>query len=542
VRAGFLKNCGSRMKKLSDNVTTLLPQATSFLREHRYAEARRVCLKLLAKHPDLVDALRVLQVAEDGLGNTTRALQLLRRLRQLLPYDVEIAATLGAALEKAGQYTDAIEAFQQAAQIDPLTPSLGNLERLYAKINPAAGLEYFKALHLRCPSLIMPLVHLSLLHAAFGSLLEAKEYADKALSFDPCSWAVRYCLVHIYLIEKNYPVAISLCKEILAAPDLKQVNRTIMSEILADAEMIAQIPANLSSQLPPQTSVTSLRDAWEAENVEALKDQLGASLLQDSVVLFHVDSDGKHPFLSITVGNESTVDYRETLVSSCEAARLAHPDGSIVVLTDMVSNASYLPDWVRVLRVNTEASQMMYGRMRAYRALAMTRKLQGRALFLDTDVYLNRPFTPLFDGTFDIALTYRNDIYFWHMPINEGMILAADGQSNKLAQFFGESLVLYEWLAAQPAVPRRYGFDIKMWRGGQLSIGALVNWNVPPHAAADQEIRSVRYRFLPCSDFNCPAMDNDQQAFLEKKWAIHFKGNTAKAMMATYKKGELKRG
>jgi hypothetical protein len=183
-----------------------------------------------------------------------------------------------------------------------------------------------------------------------------------------------------------------------------------------------------------------------------------------------------------------------------------------------------------VIRLPIRAGQMMYSRMRSYRALLVSGALKGPALFLDTDVCLNRDFRPLFDGTFDVGLTYRVDPAFLHMPLNEGVIIAAETESDAAANFFGLCLDNYGRLASEAAVTARYPFDVRMWRGGQLALGAFVDWRVPPDRPISDTIAGIRCRFLPCDEFNFAVTQATTEADLVGKWAIHFKGGQKEKM------------
>jgi hypothetical protein len=109
------------------------------------------------------------------------------------------------------------------------------------------------------------------------------------------------------------------------------------------------------------------------------------------------------------------------------------------------------------------------------------------------------------------------------MPVNEGVILAAG--ANVAAKFFAATSGLYEFLWKAPSVKDRYDFDIRRWRGGQLSLGALVKWHTPPHAPDHQTIGGLKYKFLPCEEYNYTVNKGDSPDILRSKWALHFKGN-----------------
>jgi len=235
-----------------------------------------------------------------------------------------------------------------------------------------------------------------------------------------------------------------------------------------------------------------------------------------NVVFFHVDFAGKHPYTGST-----PIDYLAVLKSSVFAARKARRC-SVVVLTD---EATQIPvEGVHVIRLPANSNQMMYSRMRAYRAVS--KKLTGPTLFLDTDVHLMRDFSPIFAGEFDVGLTYRPD--YPPMPYNEGVILGKPGLGLDL--FWSQALNTYDVLADLPEVKSMYPVDMRMWRGGQLSLGAIFDWSRPESGSVDTVRNDVRYRLLPCEIYNYPVQLEDRRAVFKDKWALHYKG-AAKSLM-----------
>ena len=171
--------------------------------------------------------------------------------------------------------------------------------------------------------------------------------------------------------------------------------------------------------------------------------------------------------------------------------------------------------------------------MRAYRAAVMSGIMSGPALFLDTDISLRKDFVPVFDGSFDVGLAYRAMLTQTHMPLNEGVILADLRRPSSVASGFGQWLALYDWMATLSCPLQRYGFDIRKWRGGQLSLAAFADWRVPPYAPDVRDINGVRCRFFPCDTFNFAVKSASAEtlAAMSDKWAFHFKGAHAKETM-----------
>lgn len=235
------------------------------------------------------------------------------------------------------------------------------------------------------------------------------------------------------------------------------------------------------------------------------------------MVFFHVGGHN-HPFVRVGV------DYDIILRNSIDAARSQHADANIVLLTNSSTDVSAFADRAKVVRLHLDADLLMYSRMRSYRALAAAQKLSGPVMFLDTDVHLNRSFDGIFTNDFDIGLTYRNEVGQWHMPINEGVILSPSAEAPALRGFFDATLSLYETIASEPAPRQRYGFDIRRWRGGQLSLAKFINWSCPPLAPDLRAIGGVRVKFLPCAKYNYAVSTGETRTALREKWALHYKG------------------
>ncbi len=237
-----------------------------------------------------------------------------------------------------------------------------------------------------------------------------------------------------------------------------------------------------------------------------------------NAVFFHVTGKGKHPAVK-----SGAIDYLKVLEVAVLAAKKVRPDTSVVVLTNETTDIPIAG--VQVVRLPADPEHMMYSRMRAYRAVA--RKLEGLILFLDTDVCLNRDFTPMFKGEFYIGLTYRLDDSF--MPINEGLIMGRAGPG--LNRFFDQALHTYNCLAELPEVKAAFPLDPRMWRGGQLTLAAMMDWWRPDEGILDVSTREVRYRVLPCEKYNYPVKGSEPAETLANKWALHFKGGEAKRKM-----------
>jgi len=303
--------------------------------------------------------------------------------------------------------------------------------------------------------------------------------------------------------------------------------RLMMEKSLRSAPVNAE-----GGEVPPATGP---RDAWEEKAVGEVTRLITSDILGPAIVYFHVELGDRHPFLRGGDNNPKTkVDYLAALATSCRCARMTQPGVKIILVSDETTPLDGFNDADYVVRLPREPMHLMYARVRACRAVVLSHRLRGPVLFLDTDVCLNRDFTPLFDGSFDVALSYRSSIRFPLMPINEGLMLGDTRRPGALAHFFARYIDLYDWLAEQQQVKDRYGFDVRFWRGGQLALAAFAAWRVPPSVGETVERHGLRCRFLHCISFNHSVQPEEPLGALDDKWALHFKGLLPKAKMSEY--------
>ncbi len=289
------------------------------------------------------------------------------------------------------------------------------------------------------------------------------------------------------------------------------------------------VPPKLEALPPPGP-----RDTWDVQAIAEISRVIPQPLREMAAVLFHVDIGDKHPFLRGGDRDPAhSVDYLGSMSMACRCARLTQPGIKVILVTDMDTKIDGFTDADHVIRLPRNPLHLMYARIRACNALVLSGRLASPVIFLDTDLCLNRDFAPLFDGSFDVALTYRSSVRFPLMPINEGLMLGSQKRPHALAHFFKTCIDRYDWIAAQANVTARYGFDVRFWRGGQLALAAFAGWRVPPNVAADAEVNSLRCRFLNCESYNY-SVPAEKVPPLQHIWALHFKGLLPKALMAQH--------
>ncbi|MCC7484463.1 MAG: hypothetical protein IT529_05695 [Burkholderiales bacterium] len=179
------------------------------------------------------------------------------------------------------------------------------------------------------------------------------------------------------------------------------------------------------------------------------------------------------------------------------SARRAMPAARIVHLADEATPA--VGGVNETVRRPYDGAHLMDFRLAHFAALAPC-----EVLFLDTDVMIEKDFTPLFDWEFDVALTVREDMVIdpfgvdvaVDMPYNTGVMLAKPSGW----AFWREAA---RHCAGLPEEERR-------WWGDQHAVKAVAD--TAPLCVLD----------LPCALYNhSPHLATDD---LSGRFAIHYKG------------------
>ncbi len=368
-------------------------------------------------------------------------------------------------------------------------------------------------------------------------LLKAQEHAKRALAAQPDFKNAQRAMIVAHLgLGEIYEACIAGLKYSEMPPNdpnfpenLRDIRlRMGLDKTLRTPPGEGGLPSERPTPLPPARR----RDDWEDAAIAEMTRLIPAPLTGTTAVFFHVDVGENHPFLGGRAGPK--VDYLGTLEMACRCARVTQPGIKIILLSDTATHLQGFtgPDYV--VRLPRDPNHLMYARLRACQALAMSGRLAGPALFLDTDVCLNRDFAPLLGGTFEVGVTYRSALRFPLMPINEGLFMSTGVRPAALAEFLGRCLDFYDWLAQLAFVRERYGFDVRFWRGGQLSMNLFAGWRVPPMAPEDATLYGVRCRFFHCETHNYSVPADSSLEGLDKYWALHFKGLLPKALMNQY--------
>jgi hypothetical protein len=219
-------------------------------------------------------------------------------------------------------------------------------------------------------------------------------------------------------------------------------------------------------------------------------------------------------------------DYLDILRICIERIRRHCAGATVYLATGMGSRYSTLeaPDVVPV-ELPLAAGQPMYERATALLGYTSSAAFARDTAFLDSDAFVNRPLEAVFQLGFDVGLTYREGSRL--MPVNEGVIFLSARRPEAVRAFLARRLATYDGLLDDALVRSYYG-DVRRWRGGQLSLNAIVRHLMPCSPYRAWRVGGAAVRFLPCDTYNYAAGEGEAASGVERlddRYVVHFKGS-----------------
>jgi hypothetical protein len=292
-----------------------------------------------------------------------------------------------------------------------------------------------------------------------------------------------------------------------------------LSAELPVAEIIARAAALAADSLEPATEARVARHAATFERAA----RPGAGL---AVFVFHADLPAGERIDYVDARfTPGDFDYLDILRRCIGRARQHCPGATVYLATAAGSRyvALAAPDVV-VVELELEVSRPMYERAAALAGYARSAAFCRDTVFLDGDALVNRPLGEVFGLGFDLGLTYREGERL--MPVNEGVMFLAARNPAAVRHFLERRLATYDRVAADPFITGYYG-DMRRWRGGQLSLNALVSGLRPYSPYRVDAAAGVALRFLPCDTFNFAGGEGEAPDSIERlaeRYVVHFKG------------------
>jgi hypothetical protein len=216
------------------------------------------------------------------------------------------------------------------------------------------------------------------------------------------------------------------------------------------------------------------------------------------------------------------------------SVRRVVPDAEIHLLTH---EEAEVPDGIPATHIFRRAAgesikesfaHLMRAETQTWREYISSDALRGPTLLMDIDILVQRDPSGLFDGSFDIGLTYTNDATLH--PFNAGVLLIdPTKRKSPILNFFAmldETVVdlvpeYQEWYGDQIALMQAVGADdVSTWRG-----------------VVDLENDGIALRLFPAEEWNASlALDAGNTpifASMPEAGLVHFKGER-KGLMLRY--------
>ena len=243
-------------------------------------------------------------------------------------------------------------------------------------------------------------------------------------------------------------------------------------------------------------------------------------------VIYHVPFEAKADqaigSFDVPVIDHSKINHTKLVRQTIKAILSTHPQAEVVLCTDEAFGAQMRDLGVTLLYPEVERHRPMYYRAKTYNTLVQTKAIQRTAIFLDSDAIVLRPMAHLPEALgFDVAVTQRFAPNL--MPINEGVIIAR-ANTNTCTEFFAHYMGTYDLIKNDAVVQRVCGNDLMRWRGGQLSLNAMLTGGKMKTSMSSQ---NLCIKILDCNRFNYSVSkieDVDNLRRARRVYVAHVKG------------------
>lgn len=218
-------------------------------------------------------------------------------------------------------------------------------------------------------------------------------------------------------------------------------------------------------------------------------------------VIYHVPFEAKADqaigSFDVPVIDHSKINHVALVRQTIKAILRTHPQAEVVLCTDETFGAQMQDLGISLVYPEVERRRPMYYRAKTYNTLVQSGKLQGTVVFLDSDAIVLKPMDELPESIgFDVAVTQRFAPNL--MPINEGVIIAK-ASTQTCINFFAHYMGTYDLIKDDAIVQQVCGNDLMRWRGGQLSLNAMLDGG---KMKTQMSSRDNALKILDCSRFN----------------------------------------
>lgn len=247
-------------------------------------------------------------------------------------------------------------------------------------------------------------------------------------------------------------------------------------------------------------------------------------------VVFHADrnpsanaSDAKAIQGGTLTKYKNLDGYRRMMHMLFESIRRSNPGSECLILTDQKTQQLDGLGADRIIRFDVDVQSLMLARMEAQIDYLRHHVDADGAILLDSDMLVVEPLTPVFEGSFSVGVTHRDDEK--EMPYNGGIYFVRKERLPEAVRFFERMLEIYQ---------QKYR-EYAAWWGDQLALrDAVVEFQ--------EQSQDRVVRVFPCATFNySPAYGSVYKDVLRapSRAAVwHFKGSR-KLAMRVYAKSYL---
>ena len=237
----------------------------------------------------------------------------------------------------------------------------------------------------------------------------------------------------------------------------------------------------------------------------------------------------------LTPPNEGTAQtYWAFFQIMAATIRRTCPAAEIHLLTNTSSDVPDGLDCDQVFRHNTTRSQkecferLMVEEVECWQAYFASDLFQEATVLIDVDLLVQKDPFDLFDGEFDIGLTYTDDPALH--PFNSGVIFVDPSRPAVISRYFDRVVERV----------KSYGPEFQEWYGDQMAIAALLDdpdYSEASPAVIDQTKDDLNYRLWPTEqrNYSLPLDAENKPIFMvaAEPGVLHFKG-ARKGLMLRY--------
>lgn len=251
-----------------------------------------------------------------------------------------------------------------------------------------------------------------------------------------------------------------------------------------------------------------------------------ASRMPLKFVTFHADvtaDGGAHPHTDLEQDH-----YAEMISMLFASARRAHPGASFTIMTTPKTDLGPLDQDVSRRNFEVAADTLMRDRMACQIQFLAEDRLDTPIVFLDSDILINAPLDSVFEGDFDVGLTWRS---MERMPFNGGVLFINNQRKGPAENFLRSVYELYQ---------RRHPHRAK-WFGDQTAIYEYLGISLDDISRSPTfEKDGCRFAFFPCENYNYSPENGVAEIVkpLQDKVILHFKG-ARKPLMTHYFRAHL---